>query len=128
MGRFDLYPQPADFTPDNRPRCRHHFHLDIMTGENAKHSFEVPHHVIENCDSIEVIYKLGIEVKLIKEVDSEDINDTDNVVSVNLSPEETSLFANTLLTTSVQLKFYMSDNSIIYSEIYKVNVTDSLEV
>ena len=126
MGMFDLYPKTE--TPDNRPKCPRHFHLDIMTGENASHSFEVPHRVLENSSKIEVIYKLGIEVKLVKEVAPEDIDDNDNVVTVKLSPEDTELFAKTLLTTNVQLKFTMDDGSTLFSEIYRVNVTDSLEV
>lgn len=132
---FDNFPQPEGYIPDNRHKCLHIFKLDIMAGESATHTFEVPFNVTDNCDSVEVIYKLGVNVILTKVVNQEDINDDDNIVSVKLTPDETKLFANTYLDALVQLKFLIKDGSTLYkdgatlySEIYKIKVIDALDV
>ena len=128
---FNNYPQPEDYVPNNRPRHRKEFRLDIMTGETAIHSFEIPFNVEEQCTEFEVIYKLGLKPILIKNSWVLDVTTTEcgrSVITCTLSPDETKLFKDTFLEAKVQIKFYMNDGSISFSEIYKVVHKDSLEL
>lgn len=130
MNMFDNYPAPADYIPDNRPKCIKPFCLDIMSGETAIHTFEVPFNVNESCEVLEVIYKLGIKPIIIKNHKDLEIIETEcgkSIVTCKLSPEETELFANTVLSAKVQLKFYMSNNTVSYSEEYKIKLMTSLD-
>ena len=128
---FNNYPQSEDYIPNNRPRHRKEFRLDIMTGETAIHSFEIPFNVEEQCTEFEVIYKLGLKPILIKNSWVLDVTTTEcgrSVITCTLSPDETKLFKDTFLEAKVQIKFYMNDGSISFSEIYKVVHKDSLEI
>lgn len=127
---FKNYPQPDDYIPNNRPKCRKPFKLDIMVGETSVQSFDVPFDVEEDCIDWEIIYKLGLEVVLIKSKETiEIIKDEDNtILSCVISPEETKLFNSTILDTLVQIKFTMKDGNIIYSEIYKIKINNSLDI
>lgn len=133
MGMFDNYPQPEDYIPDNRPRPKHKHEITIMTGETASHTFDVPFDVNEDCIDIEVIYKLGLNVIITKKSNELDIVSKEkgdwhySSVTSSLSSEETALFHDTLLDANVQIKFTMKDGAIQYSEIYKVDVQDSLD-
>lgn len=137
---FEHYPQPDDYIPCNRPRPYKDSQITIMTGETSVHSFEIPFDVKTMCEDVEVIYKLGLSVVLTKENENDDLSiddyDSDthsSIVSCVLSPSETMLFADTLLDTSVQLRFIMKDiegkydaGDIVFSNIYPVTVIDSL--
>ena len=128
---FKNYPQPKGYVPDNYPKCRHIKPIEIMCGETATHSFEVPFNVEDSCSMVEVIYRFGLKPILIKNnmfhLDILINDDNTSVVSCTLKPEETLLFKNSVLDTHVQLKFYMENGTISYSEIYKVFVKDSLD-
>lgn len=127
MTMFDNYPG-TNMTPDNRHKHRRHFHLDIMTGENATHVFEVSKSFMDTCSSVEVMYKQGIKIILTKQVDPNDVTDGDDTITIKLAPEETELFRDNILDTSVQLKFKIKEtNDTMFSEIYKVKVTNSLK-
>jgi len=127
---FRNYPQPDDYVPNNRPRCHKPFKLDIMTGETAIHTFEIPFNVEESCDDVKVIYKSGLTPEITKEQSELEITTTEHgnsIITCTLSAEETSIFQNTLLDTKVQLKFYMKNGDITYSDIYNVKVVNSLD-
>ncbi len=128
---FKNYPQPEDYIPNNRPKCQKPFRLDIMTGETAIHTFEVPFNVEEECDNFEVIYQLGIKPIIIKSSYSLTVFIDENgnsIITCKLNPNETKLFETTCLDTKVQIKFVMNDGSVIFSDIYKVIVNDSLDM
>ena len=127
---FKNYPQPEDYIPNNRPKCFKPFKLDIMVGETSVQSFDVPFNVTEECLDYVIIYKLGLEVVLVKTKDQIQNIDEEHssILSCVISPEETQVFNSTILTTSVQIKFTMKDNSTVFSEIYKVKINNSLEV
>ena len=137
MGMFDNYPQPANYVPNNRPRIRDDFHLDIMTGETASHSFDVPFDVETTCQEVEVLYKLGLKVIISKNSTKLDIipmskegpRGTFNYTKItcHLNENETSLFCDTYLNAKVQLKFTMNDKSVQYSEIYPIAVVNSVD-
>ena len=130
MSMFDNYPQPADYIPDNRPKCCKPFKLTIMAGETAEHSFEIPFNVEESCSFIEVIYKLGLTDVIIKSSSEIEIQETEHgnsIITVKLSAGETSIFANTLLDAKVQIKFYMVNDTIAYSEIYNIETSSALD-
>ena len=133
---FNNYPQPANYIPNNRIKTIEKFELDIMTGESASHTFEVPLDVEGECSNVEVIYKVGINVVLVKDMSELDIEPepvasgetpTYTFIIAHISPEETLLFNDTLLDTFVQLKFVLNDGDVLYTEIYPVNVVDSLD-
>lgn len=127
---FRNYPQPDDYVPNNRPKCHKPFKLDIMTGETAIHTFEIPFDVKEVCDVVEVIYKSGLTPEIVKNDSELEIITDDwghSIITCTLSAEETSLFTNTLLDTKVQLKFYMKNQDVTYSDIYNVKVVNSLD-
>ena len=128
---FNNYPQPEDYIPNNRHIKCPEFKLDIMTGETSKHTFEIPFDVNTDCIDVEVIYKLGVKPVVIKnsyslEILSDEEKHT-STITCTLNADETKLFADTLLNTRVQIKFYMNDSSIMFSDIYRVKVVDSLE-
>lgn len=133
---FDAYPQPDDYIPNNRPRPRKEFKLDIMTGETASHTFDVPFDVEADCQEVEVLYKLGLKIVLNKNSSELEIQPMTKEccgkqiqytsIICHLSAQETLLFNNQVLNTRVQLRFTMNDGSITYSEIYPVKVVDSL--
>ncbi len=128
---FRNYPQPEGYKPNNYPKCRDFKPIEIMCGETAIHTFEVPFNVEEKCSMYEVIYKLGIEPVIIKSstIDLEAVitDHATSFINCKLKPADTLCFKNTFLATNVQLKFYMLDGSVSYSEIYKVYVRDSLD-
>lgn len=127
---FKNYPQPGDYIPDNHPKFCEPFKLDIMTGETAIHSFEIPFNVITDCEAVEVIYNVGINIILSRITSELDIHVEENnhsIITCTLSSDDTMLFRNTLLDTQVQIKFTMRDKKIVYSDIYPVHVVDSLE-
>ena len=123
---------PADYKPNNMFRCHLPRKIDIMTGETARHTFEVPFNVEDNCQLVEIIYKLGIEPVIIKnnliylETFVNEDGKTSTVICT-LKPSETLLFKNTVLDVDVQLKFYMRDGSVVYSEIYPITVREALD-
>ena len=130
MSMFDRYPQPAEYIPDNRPKCCKPHDITIMAGETAEHSFEIPFNVTEICSNVEVIYKLGLTDILIKDVNSTDLCESEHgnsIIKIVLSSVETILFAHTLLNASVQIKFYMKDNTVVYSEIYPIKLSNALD-
>ena len=129
MSMFKNYPQPEGYIPDNRPKCHKPFELNIMAGETAKHTFEVPFNVEEKCNAIEVIYKLGLTNVITKNDYSLDIFSENNhsIITCDLTASETSIFTNSLLKARVQLRFIMLDNSVTYSEVYPVKILTALD-
>lgn len=132
LDMFKNYPQPDDYKPNNHPKChnRERERLEIMTGETATHTFDVPFNVVTECSMVEVIYKLGASTVIIKnssiclDIISEERR---SIITCKLAPEDTLLFKNTALNANAQIKFYMADGSVTYSEIYKVRLRDSLD-
>jgi len=132
MSMFDRYDNvPEGYIPNNRPRYVEPKKLTILAGETAEHSFEVPFNTLEVCDSVEIIYKLGLNPIIIKkDTDFETlITDWNTTIITNtLDVSETLFFANTLLSATVQLKFYMKDNIVTYSEVYPIVLSTALDV
>lgn len=135
MSMFDLYDNPPeDYVPCNRPHFRKKEVLTIMAGETANHSFDIPINIEEMCSSVEVIYKLGLNVVLTKVPNMiEALNDDCGKfwisnVTVILNEDETLKFRSTYLDAFAQLKFHMKDDdSIQYSEICPIKLSDSLD-
>lgn len=128
---FRNYPQPDDYIPNNYPKCKFFKPIEIMCGETAIHTFEVPFNINEQCILCEVIYKLGLDPVVIKssfiDLKIEITEHNTSIVTCTLKPVDTLVFKHTPLETKVQLKFYVNDGSISYSEIYKVYVRDALD-
>ena len=129
---FDLYPQPTEYTPDNRPRPWGKGEITIMAGETAEHSFEIPFNVDEVALDFDILYKLGLNVIVVKNkkacsmLYSEKWHKT--MITCTLGSYETMLFKNTLLDCNVQIRFLNRDLTTSYTEVYKVTLLDSLDV
>lgn len=132
MEMFKNYPQAEDYIPNNRRKCFPKSKITIMAGETTIHSFEIPFNVETDTIDCDVIYKLGLNVVLTKDItDCTFTYDEDNhktILTCTLSSEDTMLFANTLLDAHVQIRFIMNDSSVMYTEIYPVKLIDSLDV
>lgn len=126
---FKNYPQPDDYIPNNRPKCHCCKKLEIMAGETAIHTFEVPLKV-EELENVEVIYKLGIEPIIVKDLNGIIYTDDEDssIITITLYPYETSLFAHTSLDAKVQIKFILPDNVVEYSDIYNIKLLNALDV
>lgn len=127
---FNNYPQPTDYVPNNRPKHHEHKCYTIFAGKTVEHTFEVPFNMVEKCDVYQVIYRLGVTPVIIKNHEQVEIHVEDNktIVKCVLSPEETSLFANTLLNAEVQLKYFMKDDTVSYSCIYNIKTATALDI
>lgn len=128
---FKNYPQPSDYTPNNRRIPIPKDIITIMSGETTTHSFEVPLDYEKDIVDYRAIYKLGLEVVLEKTMEEcapvYDKNRMMSILTWKLSPSETMLFRNTLLDAKVQLRFSLIDGSIAFSDIMDIKLEDSLQ-
>jgi len=132
MSMFDRYDNiPEGYIPNNRPIKIEPRHIAIMMGETTTHSFELPFNAAEVCRDVEIIYKQGLHEVFHKSGSALEILPTHgghcSIVSCHLGSGETSYFRDNVLDVKVQLKFYMKDYTVAFSEIYDVEVTASLE-
>ncbi len=127
---FKNYPQPDDYIPNNHPKhCKKH-ELEIMSGETTTHTFEIPFNVNEETLDFKIIYKLGVEVVLVKNKSALTIvidENNNSIISCVISSQESSKFKHTSLDAHVQIKFIMKDYTTQMSEIYKVKLRNSLD-
>ena len=112
---------------------------DIIIGATNTHVFKQPFLFNEFIHKFDVIYKQGLTEVLTKTYDMqsneyrEDIiicecdKPGNTIVKVILSPDESLLFKNSVLECQVQLKFYLLDDSILYSDCYDINVKSPLD-
>ena len=127
---FKHYPQPDNYKPDNYPKCHCKHELTVMAGELAKHTFEIPLNLNE-LEGFEVIYRLGNKPIIIKDnyqVEYFVINEHTSIINCTLLPYETALFGKTFLDAQVQIKFYGADDTISYSEIYEIKLSDAIDL
>ena len=132
---FKLYDDTTGYTPDNRPKHREKKQVTIMVGETTVHSFDVPFGVtdgkITGVLSFRALYKLGVEVVLIKDGSDATVeyNEEREVTTITwtLSPSDTLKFKHTYLDTHVQLEFVLDDHSISYTDVLKVKILNSLD-
>lgn len=130
MEMFDNFNNiPEGYIPDNRPKhcpCRK---LDVITGETAVHTFEIPFDVTKECIDYSVTYKYWGDKKLVygkDELEVEVLEDETSTITCRLNPVVTLLFGNTPLDTLVQLRFVMADRTVSFSQIYKIKVFNSI--
>lgn len=140
MGMFD------NFTPTtisfNRPEYIYDDNTgDIVLGATNVHTFNAPFLLSEYCNFFDIIYKQGLTVTLIKRYNFEvnekiqngiEVTEDDeheySIVKVTLTPEESSLyFKESVLECQAQMKLYMPDNEILYSDAYDINVKSPLD-
>ena len=127
---FKLYPSPEDYIPCNRKFPIKKEILTIMTGETTVHSFDIPFDVESDTLSYRLIYKLGLNIVLVKEKEDCEVlyDDKHDITTLTwtISPSETLFFRSTLLDAHAQIEFVMPDHSISYTDILEVKVVDSL--
>lgn len=136
---FYLYDNmPEDYVPNNHPKhCKCNLET-VVIGASVNHVFEMPFLFSEYCKDCKVIYKQCLtniivkgmnELEILEEPRESGECDDRTYIQVELSPEETSLFANHLETnnTFVQLKLTLNDDSIEYSRIMPIKVLTTLD-
>lgn len=140
MGMFD------NFTPTtisfNRPEYNYDDDTsDIVIGATNTHVFNAPFLLSTYCEQIEIIYRQGLDVKLLNKVydfrineliqNGIEVNECDekefSIVKVTLTPEESNLFKNSVLECQAQMKLFMPDNEILYSDAYDIIVKSPLD-
>ena len=119
---------------------------DIIIGSTTTHVFKQPFLISQFASSFDVIYKQGILTTLVKHFDFRE-NDKDEfglierdgfqiyendekdftIIKLKLTEEESYLFKNNCLECQVQLKFYMYDNEILYSDVCDIYVKNPLD-
>jgi hypothetical protein len=62
-----------------------------------------------------------------KDLDITVLEDNTSLVVCNLTTSDTLSFKNNLLDKKVQIKFYLKDGSVSFSNIYDVNTIDAIE-
>lgn len=144
MGMFD------NFTPTEISYNLPDYHYidntsDVIIGATNTHVFKQPFLFTNYIKSFEVIYRQGLTEVLTKIYDMQSNEENNNneyrkdiiihecdktgntIVKVILSPEESTLFKNSVLECQVQLKFYLLDDSILYSDCYDIRVKSPLD-
>lgn len=139
MSMFD------NFTPTtisfNRPEYIYDDNTsDIVIGATNTHLFNAPFLLSEYCTMIDIIYKQGLNVILTKNYNFEinekvqngiEVDECDekefSIVKVILTPEESNMFKNSVLECQAQMKLYMPDNEILYSDAYNIDVKSPLD-
>lgn len=121
---------PILYPPDNRVK-----YLDddvdyITVGGTTEHTFIIPLHK-ENIESLHILYRYGLDVVIDKIIDPESIQtDEDDesicIVKSILEPEETLLFKDWYRDAEVQLKFGLTGDVVLYSDIYCLKVYNTL--
>ena len=102
------------------PRCER---PEMFVGGTCTHIFEFPFYCDEGFDSITVTYAQQDGAEVVKDVDPESIIDDgcSRYVECTLTPEETSLFSDTLLDCLAQVR--ASKNGVVlFSKLFRVDV------
>lgn len=100
----------------------------IVIGADCTHLFKFKLH-LKNClQAIKVKYTQGLSVILQKDIPVERLVYTahETIFQAKLNSEETALFRETLLNSSVQAEFTLVNNQKIYSDVFSLNVVKPL--
>lgn len=114
---------------------------DIVIGATNTHLFNAPFLLSEYCEKIEIIYRQGLDIKPLNKIYDFRINELVqngieveecdekeySIVKVTLTPEESNMFKNNVLECQAQMKLYMPDNEILYSDSYDIDVKSPLD-
>lgn len=98
---------------------------EIIVGGTVTHVFILPFKYSEYVVDGKLLYKQGITTILEKDSSSfvlEEKGNKTTILTVKLSPEETSLFDRFLLDTYVQLKIYTVNQEVLYNKLNKLKV------
>ena len=100
----------------------------VVIGADCTHLFKFKLH-LKNClQAIKVRYAQGLSTILQKDIPAQHLAYTahETIFQVKLSPEETTLFRETLLDSSVQAEFTLLNDKKIYSDVFSLNVVKPL--
>ncbi|MBO7078223.1 MAG: hypothetical protein J6W64_00245 [Bacilli bacterium] len=144
MSMFDNFTHSTTIS-FNRPDYHYDDNTgDIVIGATNEHTFNAPFLLSEYCTMFDIIYKQGLTTVLIKrynfEVNEEvnekvqngiEVKECDekefSIVKVTLTPPESNMFKNSVLECQAQMKLYMPDNEILYSDAYDIDVKSPLD-
>lgn len=119
--------QFEDSTPSSIPEPpRKQCPLTITIGGESTNTFYIRGDIVSKSDGLfYIVYKQGITEVLEKKETDCTITNYDNgdmQVDIHLEKEDTSKFADTVSTTTAELRLHLTDNSILYIGPYKVNM------
>lgn len=121
-----------NFTPttssDNRPLARQADIEGIVRGATCIHMFKLPIDTEEDIKEYKVSYKQGLHTILEKSANDCELEASDLGIfaRVLVSPEESRLFNAYNKYTFVQIAIMLLDDTITYSDMYRLKVADSI--
>lgn len=129
---FDNYPQPSDYTPNNRTKevCMGDEDVLIVNGTTV-HVYKLNFLYSELCSSFEAIYESGLDAGFsIKSTDlggpfSIEEEDGHTFITITLPPEMTKSFE-PLRDAYAQMRLSMKDGTTIYGDMNRLRVIDTL--
>lgn len=130
MAMFDNYENiDPNYTPCNREENLYFDIVDeIVVHGTCEHVFKLHFSYSELCNDLRVFYKQSISTNLIERKPNECIiteNDGKTFIKVRLNATETSKF-NPHRATVAQVKLFLKNGDIVYSEMNKIKVVDTL--
>lgn len=128
MSMFDNYNNlPENYIPDNRVKFIEEPTDNFIIGGTCSYTFSFGIDA-KDISKVEVIFKGGINVFTIKTDNDVNIESLDDMtyISTTLEASETSL-ANEIREMFVQVKFYLTSGSVLYSNQVELNVISTLD-
>ena len=131
---FKDYPQPSDYTPDNRHApCRKDCRCEdvVIVNGTSTHTFRLDFLYSESCESFEAIYNYGLGESLsisslaLGAPFSLEEHDGKTYITITLSPVLTSLFDESR-DACAQLKLTLRNGSVIYGDKNRLTVRGTL--
>ena len=109
---------------------------EIVVGSTTTHIFEVPFKYSEVVDGLEIIYKQGFNVILVKNESNVSVEEIErpcdhrwkSIITLVLPPEDTELFGRTYMDTYVQIKIYSKENETLYTNKSPIKVVFPLDI
>lgn len=128
MGMFDRYQNPdPNYIPDNRHRCFPCKTNNIVAGGSSVLIFELPAHYNDDLIRLTIVFNQEEKLIMVKNPSSVVVEGHHMFVECRLNPVETQEFGHTTLDTLVQLKLEYPNNRVLYTDIEKIKVLDTLD-
>ena len=129
MNWVDNYKETIN--PDNRHNFIFKDDTDsIIIGASCEHIFETDFRFSDYVLVGKVIYKQGLDIVLEINIEPENVKEIGrhSVITINLTPADTSLFKQTFLDTYVQLRIMTVNHEVLYDDPHKIVVNEPLVV
>lgn len=132
MGMFDNYTINNTTIPNNLIKfldTNDDYSDVIEIGSTVKHFFNIPLKISDIKDFV-VSYKQGVNILIEKKASLtcslHEYEDNTSYIQCELTPEESSLFSPLNRETLIQVSIKAADDSVLYSNTYKILIRDTL--